>query len=190
MIYHRKLVLVSTCAVLTTAAVVSLRGVRNEKYHDSKVKAGEIRRPWDVIALHVSRPQYLTIGGHTYRGIRGTAPYYLDVPSLNSIFFVTQGNNYWVTFHVFNLVTKEDIQVEAGTSGFGWGIGGNRKAGDKYTDYIEGVASNRLALTIRSGSWKETMVVNLTTKVIELRETVYFDSAGQVTNRSIQKNVN
>jgi hypothetical protein len=182
----RKLVPLLVCLAVVVVAVVLFRGIGIQKYRDNKVVAGQIRRPWDVFAAHVSRPQYLTVAGKTYRGIRGLAPYYLDVPGTNAILFVTEAAGDHITFHLLNLNTKAEIQIDGGTSGFGWGIGGNRKPGEKYTDYIESADPNRVTVAIHSGDWKETMVLNLTTKSIERSETVRFNSSGEVTNRSVR----
>lgn len=174
------------CLAMVGVAVIAFRGVGVEKYRDKKIVAGEIRRPWDIFAAHISRPQYLTVAGKTYSGIRGLAPYYLDVPGTNSILFVTQTAGDHIMFHIFNLSTKEDIQINGGTSGFGWGIGGSRKAGEKYTDYIESADPNHITISIHSGDWKETTVLNLATKCIERTETVRFNESGEVTNRSVR----
>jgi hypothetical protein len=182
----KRLIAPLICLVVVIIVVVLLRGIGFEKYRDNKVVAGEIRRPWDVFAAHISRPQYLTVAGKTYRGIRGLAPYYLDVPGTNSILFVTQATGDHITFHLLNLNTKEEVQIDGGTCGFGWGIGGSRKPGEKFTDYIESADSNRITVAIHSGDWKETLVLNLVTKSIERVETVYFNASGQVTNRSVR----
>ena len=108
------------------------------------------------------------------------------MPEINVILFVTQQNHYKVIFHIVNLKTKEHIQIDADSSGFGWNIGSGRKAGDKGTDYVEGVQSNRVTIATRSDIWKESLVLNLATKSIEHRETLWFDASGQVTNRSSQ----
>jgi len=114
---------------------------------------------------------------------------YLDVPELNGILFVTEQKNHKVAFHLVNMETKQDIQIDADSSGFGRHIGFGEKSGDPGTDYIEGVQSNRITVAMRSLDWKETMVLNLVSKSIERRETLYFDATGQATNRSVQTNV-
>jgi len=164
-------------------------GKQVQTYRDTKVTAGEITRPIDGLAVHLSKPKYLTIGGKSYAGVRGVPPYYLDVPELNAILFVTEQKNHNVVFHLVNLENKQDIQIEADSSGFGRSIGSGGKAGEPGTDYIEGVQSNRITVAMRSLDWKETMVLNLATKSIERRETLYLDATGQVTNRSVQTNV-
>lgn len=161
-------------------------GKRIQTFQDSKVTAGEISRPIDNLAVHLSKPKYITIDGKTYEGVRGLPPYYLEVPELNAILFVTEQRSHNVVFHLLNLETKHEMQIHAGSSGFGRSIGSGGRAGDPGTDYIEGVLSNRITVAMRSLDWKESMVLNLTTKSIDRRETLDFDSTGRVTNRSVQ----
>ncbi len=160
-----------------------LRGIRVEDYRDTKAAGGEFRRPLDFLAVHSSPPQYLTVNGHTYRGIRGSAPYYLDVPALNSILFVTGLIGGPTVFHLVNVNTKEHIEFKARRSGFGGMIGANRKPGESFTDYIEEVSSNKVTLAQRTSDWMERTILNLTTKTVEDGGTVRFDTDGAQTNR-------
>src|SRR5690606_38398288 len=78
-------------------------GKRIQTFQDSKVTAGEISRPIDNLAVHLSKPKYITIDGKTYEGVRGLPPYYLEVPELNAILFVTEQRSHNVVFHLLNL---------------------------------------------------------------------------------------
>ena len=158
------------------------RGIRVEKYRDYKAAGGEYVGPLDFLAVHSSQPRYITVNGHTYRGVRGSPPYYLDVPALNSVLFVTGDFGGQTLFHLVNLATKEHIEFEGGTSGFGGHIGANRKAGEPFTDYIEGVSSNKVTLVKRSSDWMERTILNLESKAIEKGGTVYFDTTGTQSN--------
>ena len=171
---------------VAVAVVFCCRERRVQTYRDSKITAGEITRPFNTLAVHSSKLKYLTINGRTYTGIRGLPPYYLDVPELKCILFVTQENNYKVVFHFFDLVEKRDIQINADGAGFGWRIGSGKKPGDTGTDYIEEAQSNRVTVATRSLDWKETMILNLATKSVERWEGIYFDKNGQVTKRRVQ----
>jgi hypothetical protein len=169
--------------VFAGIVVMFLRGVRAEKYRDQKVAGGDIMRPLDFLAAHSSSPRYLIVGGHTYRGVRGSPPYYLDVPALNSILFVTGAVGGDTTFHLVNLMTKEHIEFDGGTSGFGGMIGANRKPGDPFTDYVESASSNKVILSKHTSGWMERTVLNLETKSAERGGTVSFDANGVQTNR-------
>ncbi len=184
-----RLTLILVALLIIGTLVFCFWGKRSETYRDANVLAGEITAPVNTFAVHLSKPQYLTINGKTYMGVRGLPPYYLDVPELNSILFVTQEKDGKVLFHLVNLKNKKEIQINADSSGFGWDIGSGRKPGDKYTDYVENVQSNQIMIATRSGDWKEMMVLNLANKSIARRETIYFDSTGQITNRSVQTNI-
>jgi len=172
----RKLYFVITgvSGLLAAAAVGFLlfHGVYAEKYRDAKASGGEVVRPLDWFGVHSSRPSYLTVLGRTYRAVRGTPPYYIAVPSLASILFVTEGPSHQVTYHLVNLTTKEHIEFDGGTSGFGGHIGAPRKSGEPFTDYVESVVSNRLTLVKCTTSWIEKTVLNLRTHKIESEETI------------------
>lgn len=174
--------------LLVAGVTLCFWGKRVETYRDKNVSAGEITRPINSLAVHVSKPQYLTIQGKTYEGVRGLKPYYLDIPQWNSILFVTEDSKYKVTFHVVNLKPGNETQIDGGTSGFGWAIGSGRKAGEKGTDYIESVESNKLTIATRSLNWKATALLDLATKSVEREETFYYGESGQVTNREVYVN--
>lgn len=158
------------------------RGVRVEKYRDNKAFGGEIVRPLDFLAVHSSRPKYLSVGGHTYRGIRGSPPYYLDVPTLNSILFVTGAIGGRTTFHLVNLTTLEHLEFDGGTSGFGGQIGANRSAGEPFTDYVETANADEVILSKRTSGWMERTVLNLKMKSVVSGGTVDFDAHRVRTN--------
>ncbi len=153
-----------------------------ETYRDKNVQAGEIESPISAFSVHSSKTQYLIVNGKTYKGIRGLKPYYLDIPKLNSILFVTEGSKYRVTFHLVNLELKREISIDGGTSGFGSSIGSGTKPGEQFSDYIENVQSNKVTIATRSLSWKETSLLNLDSKRIERQETFLYDASGKVTN--------
>jgi hypothetical protein len=173
---------VALFVVLSGIAVLLLRGVHNENYRDSKVAGGEVVRPLNLLAVHSSQLQYLTVNGQTYRGVRGLPPYYLDVPTLNSILFVTGDIGGQTVFHLVNLLSKQEIKFNGGTSGFGGHIGANRRPHEPFRDYIEGVSSNEVTLAKRTPYWMERTVLNLKTKRVERLGTVYFQADGVQTN--------
>ncbi len=136
-------------------------------FHDKYVVAGEVRRPINAFAAHLSTTKYLTIYGKKYVGVRGSPPYYQ------------------VTFHIVNLQTKESIEIDGEGSGFGGDIGSGQTPGDRYTDWIDSVNSNTITLATRSDELKVFTVLNLTTKLLERTEVLYFDKNGAVTNHMI-----
>jgi len=131
----------------------------------------------------------LIAGGRTYRNLRGSPPFYLDVPGGKRILFVTHGGasaSSEVTLHVFDLETKADICVDITDTGFGWDIGSDRKPGAQFTDWIESAQPEKIVVSRRSLDWKHTMEINLNSKTIERGQVFYYDESGHVTN-SIMK---
>src|ERR1019366_9289552 len=63
----------------------------------------------------------ITFNGKTYRAVRGLKPYYISVPELDSILFVTGVTN--ATFYLARLDTKQVTQIDGGSSPFGTWIG-------------------------------------------------------------------
>jgi hypothetical protein len=154
-------------------------------YSDSNVVAGEIRSPLDAIAVHVSNPRYLTVNGRTYVGVRGLPPYYLAIPQSRLILFITVEPRKKVFFNVIDLDTKKEIRIDGDSSGFGWNIGSKRNPGEKLTDYVESVQSNKIVVATRSLNWKETTKLDLNSKSIDLVEISYYDQNNQITNHTM-----
>jgi hypothetical protein len=87
-------------SILTLAVGwIFVRGCGIEDAHDSKASWGQYHAPLDFMAVHASRPSYIKVCGKTYSGVRGFSPYYLDVPTLNSVLFVTESMGL-VRFHL------------------------------------------------------------------------------------------
>jgi hypothetical protein len=175
--------------LIVALSITSCAGKRVETYRDTNVTAREQNPPLYLFNVHGSKKTFLTINGKTYERVRGTPPYYLDVPELNSLFFVTEGTDGHVTFHVVDVRTKKEIAIDGDESGFGGHIGARVKPGEIGSDYIEKAEGNRIWISKRSLNWKETTVLNLDTKAVEQWETLYFNASGQVTNRSVRTNV-
>jgi hypothetical protein len=177
-----------TVAAITFILVIVVVGFNFSKrrvvtYRDTNVIGGEISSPLDVIAVHSSKPQYLTINGKTYQGVRGSPPYYLEIPELHSLLFVTTDRNRMVKFNIINLSTKKEISIDGDGSSFGWNIGVNRNPGDKLTDYIESSQTNKIIIATRSLDWKETTILNLDSRSVEKTEILRYDQNNVVTNR-------
>jgi hypothetical protein len=158
-----------------------------ESYRDSKVRAGEVKGPFSDLLVHVSVPTYLTVCGRTYSGVRGVAPFYLEIPELDSILFVTEDKADNVTFHVLNLKTEREIAIDAGNSIFGGHIGGAVKPGHKnFADYVESVHGRIIRLVHDLSPFGKVVIdVNLDSARIEHQETLEF-KGGSVASRSSQ----
>src|SRR5947199_37088 len=95
---------------LLALSMASCAGQRIETYRDKNVVATEKNPPLYPFNVHGSKTTYLEVNGKTYQGVRGSPPYYLDIPGLNSILFVTERPRNKVVFHVVNLQSKRDVQ--------------------------------------------------------------------------------
>ena len=84
---------------------------RVETYRDKYVIAGEIRRPIKAVFVHFSNPTYLVVDGKNYEHPRGARPYYLEVPELDSILFVTEDRKGKGTIHLLNLKNKKETII-------------------------------------------------------------------------------
>lgn len=111
---------VISLAVIGLLLLILFRGWKVETYRDHRVVAGEIPTPLHFVAVHLSRPKYLTVHGRTYTGIKGLPPYYLEVPALDSILFVTGMDHQ--TLHLVNLKTGKEIHMDAGEKGLLGGL--------------------------------------------------------------------
>ncbi len=156
---------------------------RVETHRDQNVVAGEVRSLVDLYAVHHSPPKYLTVKGKTYVNIRGMAPFYLTIPQLNSILFVTETKSSEIVLHIVDLASGQEIAIDGVLSGLGHGIGTGRKPGERGTDFIERVEGERLVIVSRSFDWSETIVVNLKARSVERVDTYDYDSGGRVTRR-------
>jgi hypothetical protein len=66
-------------------AFLFARGIKKETYSDQKVVVGDYVTPFLLISAHASPRHWLTVKGKTFNGLYGSKPYYLDVPTLNSM---------------------------------------------------------------------------------------------------------
>src|SRR5260370_14878648 len=181
---HAKLmiVLVAGWSAVTSNSVA---GGRTEVYRDEYVIA-EVETPSILKGnLHGDEIFYLKAFGRTYKWVQGSKPFYIDIPKLAAIAFVTQDLRDRCTLHVVNIESKKETEVKLVDFTFGSFIGYEhfgRKRGDPGTDFID-VSGERLLLTMRSWRWKSRAVVNLTSKSIERTETEMYDGDGHVTER-------
>lgn len=177
----RSRLLGSLWVVLTTSCVQG----HHEVYRDTHVVATQKHAPLYPLNVHGGDTVYLRVGGRSYRNVRGTKPFYLELPQMHSILFVTEGQPYKVTFHIVDLENKKEIDIDGDGSGFGWDIGSGRTAGAKFTDYVERVGTNEVVVATRSGRWKSVYTLNLKTKLLERTDTFYYGEGGQVTNHIV-----
>jgi hypothetical protein len=154
---------------------------RVEIYRDQFVRAGDLVSPISLIAPHVDRPHYLSVFGETYRGVQGLKPFYLEVPALNSILFVTGDDDQ--TFHLVNLKTKKHLRVNASKTGFGGHISSVRQTGEAYTDFVERVTTNFVTVATQYPEAKKSFFLDFNAG--RLDRIVYEEYKDHATNRSV-----
>jgi hypothetical protein len=111
--------------------------------------------------------------------VRGASPFYLSVPQLNSILFVTEDRAGRATFHLFNVTAGTDVEIVGGNSDFGGHIGAPRPPGDDLTDYIESADTTAVVLATRNANRKIITVLDLTSRTVAKVEDVVLDSNGR-----------
>jgi len=170
--------------VVGLIAMVGLQaGDATEIYRDTNVVAEIRRRPVYTGNLHGEETVTLKVHGKNYARVRGSKPYYIPVPELNTILFVTADQKEDSTLHVFNLGTKTDHPIPLGGLGFGSNIGQEqfgKKKGDPFTDYVENIQTNSIVIVTRSLRWKEATLLNLNSGVVERKETWLYSANGDI----------
>ena len=177
-----RLMLLSVFAVISAVIVYCFWARPVQTYTDRYIAAGEMRRPIQHISVHSSSEHYIKINGRTYRNVRGTTPFYLEIPELHSILFVNEEAQDRAVFHLVDVENGRELEIDGKKSSFGYHIGSSRNPGDKFTDYVEKVGSNRLVLATRYLNGKKLTLLNLISKSVDRVEDDYYDRIGQ-TNR-------
>src|SRR6266849_8044726 len=94
------IVLLAGWSALTSNSVA---GGRMEVYRDKYVIAEVEGPPILTGNLHGEETTYLRAFGKTYKRIRGSKPFYIDIPKLDSIAFVTEDRREHGTLHLVNV---------------------------------------------------------------------------------------
>ncbi len=111
----------------------------------------------------------LKVFDKTYTDVRGLAPYYVKVPALDSILFVT-GNNVGkakATFYLANLTTQQVTKIDGDDSPFGVYTGWDGPYPAGATNYIASASTNNLVLVTGDSQKRVTEYLNLRTKTLE-----------------------
>lgn len=111
----------------------------------------------------------LKVFGKTYRDVRGLEPYYINVPALDSILFVT-GNNVGqakATFYLVSVATHQVTKVDGDDSPFGIYIGWDGTYPPGATNYIASADTNGLVLVTGDSQKRVREYLDLRTKTLE-----------------------
>ena len=171
----RNIVTGTVCICLVFSATSCRHKV--ESFSDKNFSGGELRSPLQDVFAHISEEHYLKINGKTYRNVKGGSPYYLEIPELHSVLFVTgdedKGN---VKFHIVNRETGHETVIKGGQIHFGFDIGVSRKPGEAYTDFVQKASSNELTLVSQGTKARVVIVLNLASKKVECVQREMFDA--------------
>jgi hypothetical protein len=155
---------------------------RVETYRDQFVTGGKLVRPITAISVHSSSPNYLTVFGRTYRDVQGLKPFYLKVPSQDSILFVTGDDDQ--SFHLVNLKTKKHWSVHTSKTSFGGHISSVDGApGEPYVDFVESVTNNYVVVATSYPHAKKSYFLDFSAGSLD--RIVYEEYKGGITNRSV-----
>ena len=130
----------------------------------------------------------LRVDGKHFEHVRGYNRFYLQVPHTNMIVFVVDEKDYSVTYHIYNMDTREDIAISARESSFGQTIGEAHSE-----DAIEDSGNGNILLSRCEHGGKSTLPslanmdsikflyhLNLHTRSIVAEETLFYDKTGKV----------
>ena len=172
----------ATVLALVSLLLASCAASRVKLFQDDIVTVEEADPPLLLLNVHGSSKRYLTVRGETYGGVTGIAPFYLNLPELDSILFVTRqsGSAGRATIHVVKKRLNGAIEIDIGNDDFGGNIGLTRDAGGKFSDTIERIDSGRIWLVSRKLLTTRTIVLNLERKIVERTESVTLDESGHV----------
>jgi hypothetical protein len=66
-----------------------------------------------LISPHLGEVNVLIVDGHRFENVRGQKPFYLRVPETNAILFMVDEKDYSITFHYYNMDTKEHVSIHS-----------------------------------------------------------------------------
>lgn len=151
-----------------------------EVYRDKNVVAFEKTWPfYPILGLHTGKSIGLKVAAETYYHVRGMKPYYVELPQIHSILFVTEGGSYKVAFHIVNLDTQKSIAIDGDGSSFGWDIGSTAADADK----VEHADERTVVLAKYGGDWKELTTIDLQARKVERIQTFDYDRKTGTTGR-------
>ena len=144
-------------------------------------------RPWTSLFGHLEEVNIITIDGRRFEHVRGLSRFYIPMPQINAILFLTDEKDHSVTYHVFKMDTGEDIPINAKLSVFGFHLGSTN-----VRDFIQQVSSCEVVLYNVDKGAKSVLpeLSNLDriitfyyldlNKKVATDKTLYYDKAGNI----------
>lgn len=154
-------------------------------YKDDIVSCGAVRRPLDLLAVHSGRENFIRVGGRTYRGVRGLQPFYLRLPLLDSILFVTSSGSDALEFHIVKTEDCKEVTIKGEKLSFGGHIGDPDPPGSPYTDYVDKESLDELVLATRYPLARTRVFLNLRAKKVTKVDYDEFDEQGRIKAHSV-----
>jgi hypothetical protein len=171
--------------VLALLWFIGIRGWLHVNYRDQNVVAGQQFSPLFLLNPHYDAPQFLKVRGHTYRNVRGLPPCYLPIPELDSILFVTQAYHQDILFHIFNLKTDKELEINGKYGTFGGHIGSRQTNGAPYTEFIESADSHFVVAVSIYPDARKSYYLNLPSRKLDKIVYEKLDSNGKVSKRLV-----
>jgi hypothetical protein len=178
--YFALLALVSWVLVVVAFIRYFVWGTPVVTYRDELVRAGSIRRPLDVLAVHSGPDNFVSVDGRTYRHVRGLPPYYLRLDRLDSILIVTDAGDDSVELHIIKIGSWAEIRIPGKKLSFGGEIG--------YTNSHESVEkedSREIVLLTRYPNGTKRVFLDLDNKKVARIEDDEFDKDGRVKSHNV-----
>ncbi len=135
-------------------------------------------------SVHSGPPviNHVIFNGRVFSDVLGYPPFYLDVPQLNSVLFITRVNDGGSNeIHIFNPQSGQDIVIPT-IADFGRSIGLTNGA---FLEYVDRVDQGTISVASEYGAGRPMKIVyhlNLRTAKMDDRDIYYFDRHGNITD--------
>lgn len=157
--------------ILLAIAAALLHKHKVQSFRNQFASGGELRSPVQSFFVHgMSEEHYLSIGGITYRQVRGSEPFYLDVTQIQSIVFVTGKVDRKSQIHVLNKQSSLGEVFDGGPEDFGWDIGSDRKAEEPWTDFVKHADSHEIVLIHNYGGFGYEIAASMSSGRLSIRD--------------------
>src|SRR5262249_6535241 len=117
----------------------------------------------------------------------GLPPYYLTVPELHSILFVTATGSYEhkVVYHLCNTNSFQTVDIKDNGSTFGGNIGGTNTTDGHFRDYVQRAEPHLLVLAADYPNLTKRYYISLGSRTVERVVQDHFDNGGNLLRRDV-----
>lgn len=154
----------------------------------SRITSKTERPLLSVLNPHTSDVHILSVDGKRFEHVRGLAKFYLVIPGSQAILFVTDEEDYSVTYHIYKMDSREDIPIHARGSSFGETIGSASPRervevmadGSVLLSDIDTDAKSTLPELASARTLKVTYHLDLQKRAVVAEKSVFYDAEGKV----------